>query len=80
MLDLNWREVAIFAPMIAIVLWMGIYPESFLRPIRPSIANLADRVEKAKAPEAARLMPQTPLPALTVASPSPAPGKGREGG
>ena len=27
MLDLNRREIAIFAPMIAVVLWMGIYPD-----------------------------------------------------
>jgi NADH-quinone oxidoreductase subunit M len=47
MLDLNWREVAIFAPMIAIVLWMGVYPSSFLRPIQPSVANLVERVQAA---------------------------------
>ncbi|HUH83369.1 MAG TPA: NADH-quinone oxidoreductase subunit M, partial [Stellaceae bacterium] len=45
MLDLNWREVAIFAPMIAIVLWMGIYPASFLRPMQPAIDQLVARVD-----------------------------------
>jgi NADH-quinone oxidoreductase subunit M len=30
MLDLEPREIAIFAPLIAVVLWMGIYPSSFL--------------------------------------------------
>jgi NADH-quinone oxidoreductase subunit M len=53
MLDLNWREVAIFAPMIAIVLWMGVYPSSFLRPIQPSVANLVERVQAAVRDEAA---------------------------
>jgi NADH-quinone oxidoreductase subunit M len=60
MLDLNWREVAIFAPMIAIVLWMGIYPASFLRPIQPSIANLVDRIQAAVREEATRVAQLTP--------------------
>jgi NADH-quinone oxidoreductase subunit M len=45
MLDLSPREVLIFAPMIAVVLWMGIYPSSFLRPMQPSLANLIERVQ-----------------------------------
>src|SRR5690606_22525898 len=28
MKDLNLREIAIFAPLIVLVLWMGIYPSS----------------------------------------------------
>jgi len=43
--DLNPREVLIFAPMIAVVLWMGVYPASFLKPMQPSIANLIERVQ-----------------------------------
>jgi len=45
--DLHWREVVVFAPMIAIVLWMGIYPSSFMRPMQPSIVNLVERVQLA---------------------------------
>ncbi len=48
MLDLHWREVFIFVPMIAVVLWMGIYPDSFLRPIRPSINNIVQSVQAAR--------------------------------
>jgi NADH-quinone oxidoreductase subunit M len=58
MLDLNWREVAVFAPMIAIVLWMGIYPTSFLRPMQPSVANLVERVHVALARDAAATLAQ----------------------
>jgi NADH-quinone oxidoreductase subunit M len=43
--DLNSREVLIFAPMIAVVLWMGVYPSSFLKPMQPSIANLIERIQ-----------------------------------
>ncbi len=45
MLDLSWREVAIFAPMIVLVLWMGIYPNSFLKPMQPALAKVMERVQ-----------------------------------
>jgi NADH-quinone oxidoreductase subunit M len=48
MLDMTPREIAVFAPLIALVLWMGIYPNSFLKPIQPSIANLVEHVETAR--------------------------------
>ncbi len=38
--DLGRRECAIFAPVIAAVLWMGIYPDSFLGVMRASVDNL----------------------------------------
>jgi NADH-quinone oxidoreductase subunit M len=45
MLDLSPREILIFAPMIAVVIWMGIYPSSFLKPIQPTISNLIEHVQ-----------------------------------
>jgi NADH-quinone oxidoreductase subunit M len=47
MVDLHWREVVVFAPMIAVVLWMGIYPNSFLKPMQPSLARVIERVPAA---------------------------------
>jgi NADH-quinone oxidoreductase subunit M len=44
--------------MIAIVLWMGIYPSSFLRPMQPSVANLIERVHVAIAHDAAAKLAQ----------------------
>ncbi len=38
--DLNWREKLIFAPLLALVLWMGIYPSSFLDIMAPSVEKL----------------------------------------
>jgi NADH-quinone oxidoreductase subunit M len=58
MVDLHWREVAVFAPMIAVVLWMGVYPSSFLRPLQPSVANLVERVQTALNDEAAAKLAQ----------------------
>jgi len=38
--DMNMREVAIFAPLIILVLWMGIYPSTFLDPIEVSVQKV----------------------------------------
>lgn len=40
MLDLDRREIAIFAPLCVIVMWMGVYPMSFLDIMDVSVANL----------------------------------------
>jgi NADH-quinone oxidoreductase subunit M len=61
MLDLNWREIVVFVPMLAVVLWMGIYPGSFLKPIQPSIANLMESVQSARE-SGHRVVMATPLP------------------
>src|SRR5579864_833023 len=47
-LDLTPREKAIFAPLLLLVLWMGIYPNSFLAPIRASVDPLVERVAAAQ--------------------------------
>ena len=48
--DLSMREWWLLAPIAAAVLWMGVYPESFLRPIRADVGRLLERIERA-APE-----------------------------
>jgi NADH-quinone oxidoreductase subunit M len=48
MLDLNFREKLVFAPLLAIVLWMGVYPNSFLGPIRASVDHVVQRVHTAQ--------------------------------
>ncbi|CAA7625835.1 NADH-quinone oxidoreductase subunit M [Magnetospirillum sp. UT-4] len=48
-LDLSPREVAMFAPLIAIVIWMGVYPPTFLDPMHASVAKLIDNFELARA-------------------------------
>jgi NADH-quinone oxidoreductase subunit M len=45
--DLSMREWWLLAPIGAAVLWMGVYPESFLRPIRADVGRLLERVERA---------------------------------
>jgi NADH-quinone oxidoreductase subunit M len=46
-LDLSPRETAIFAPLLVLVLWMGFYPNSFLRPIQASVDHLVAQVNAA---------------------------------
>ncbi len=42
--DLSVREMALLAPIAAAVLWMGVYPESFLAPMRADIRALEARL------------------------------------
>ena len=45
--DLSRRELWLLAPIAAVVLWMGVYPESFLAPMRGDVAVLLQRIERA---------------------------------
>lgn len=40
--DLSLREKLIFAPLVVVVLWMGIYPNSFLEPMHVSVHALLE--------------------------------------
>jgi NADH-quinone oxidoreductase subunit M len=51
--DLSQREIMVFAPLVILVFWMGIYPASFLDVMHVSVNNLIDRVETAQAASAA---------------------------
>jgi len=46
-LDLSLREKALFVPLLLIVLWMGVHPNSFLRPIQMSVDHLVQQVNAA---------------------------------
>ncbi len=48
MTDLSGREMWLLAPIAAAVFWMGVYPESFLRPMRADIGRLLERIDRAK--------------------------------
>jgi NADH-quinone oxidoreductase subunit M len=60
MLDLSWRERLIFAPLLALVFWMGIYPSSFLDPMKPAISAMIERSHVA--------LQSAPHPAQTAAA------------
>ncbi|WP_174278589.1 NADH-quinone oxidoreductase subunit M [Sphingomonas bacterium] len=48
--DLSAREYWLLAPIAAAVLWMGVYPESFLAPMRKDVGVLLARIDRAKPP------------------------------
>lgn len=47
LLDLDRREIAIFAPLCVIVMWMGVYPMSFLEIMDASVTNLLNNYHAA---------------------------------
>ena len=47
MADLSAREWWLLAPIAAAVFWMGVYPESFIRPIRNDVGRLLTRLDTA---------------------------------
>ena len=65
MKDLDLREIAMVVPIAAAVLWMGIYPESFMAPMRKDIAALDARLARAKPDGDARLTAGKPAAADT---------------
>ena len=67
MRDLEPREWLILAPLAAATLWMGVYPESFIAPMRADVAAILDRVHPtAPASDAALTAPHA-KPALAAA-------------
>jgi NADH-quinone oxidoreductase subunit M len=53
--DLDAREWVSLGAIAAVVLWMGVYPESFLAPIRRDTGLILARVERANPPGDAQL-------------------------
>ena len=51
-LDLNKREILVFAPLILVVIWMGVQPSSFIDPMHASVTKLIDNYELARAAHA----------------------------
>ena len=47
--DLSPREIAVFAPLILLVVWMGLYPAPFLDMMHASVSGLVDHVETVRA-------------------------------
>ena len=68
--DLDRRELWLLAPIAAAVLWMGIYPESFLRPMRADVGRLLERLEPSIPPSDAHLTKGKPALKASAAAES----------
>ncbi|MDB5397094.1 MAG: NADH-quinone oxidoreductase chain 13 [Rhodospirillales bacterium] len=65
--DLNWREMTVFAPLVALTLWMGIYPSSFKDLIDQSVAQIVEHQQQATGHAARTAVIPAPLtPAVQV--------------
>ena len=64
--DLDKRELWLLAPIAAAVLWMGVYPESFMAPMRADVGRLLERIEPATPPSDAHLTAGKPQAATTT--------------
>jgi NADH-quinone oxidoreductase subunit M len=64
LLDLSWREIAVFAPLIAWSFWIGLRPSQFLDVIERPVAQVVERVRPGYYAEHKLINP------LAVSSPS----------
>jgi NADH-quinone oxidoreductase subunit M len=46
LVDVNWREIAYLAPIVLFVVWIGVYPMTFLEKMEPSLQCLLRRIEQ----------------------------------
>jgi NADH-quinone oxidoreductase subunit M len=83
--DLDKRELASLGAIAAVVLWMGVYPETFMSTIRRDVGFLLTRIERANppgdaqpttskgasAPKAHSSEPHSPTPAPVPEGPPP---------
>lgn len=60
MQDIGGREMWLLVPIAVVVLWMGVYPETFLAPIRRDVATIVDRIERAAPAGDSKLMAVDP--------------------
>jgi NADH-quinone oxidoreductase subunit M len=66
--DLSRREIAVLAPLLAGMIWMGVYPKPFLDRMEVSLTELIESVERRSAQRTAPLGFTVPGPAGTAAS------------
>jgi NADH-quinone oxidoreductase subunit M len=47
--DLRWREIAMLAPLLALILFIGVYPKPFLDRIEPSAERVVAQLQESSA-------------------------------
>jgi NADH-quinone oxidoreductase subunit M len=50
--DLSRREVSVLAPLVVLMLWIGVYPKPFLERMEVTIVELVESVEQRRLPVA----------------------------
>jgi NADH-quinone oxidoreductase subunit M len=65
--DLSQRELVLLVPLAAVVMWMGVYPESFMAPMRKDVGVVLARTDRAWSGGDSRLAKSANPAAATVA-------------
>jgi len=46
LVDMSKRELAVLLPIVILIIWIGIYPKPFLKPMEATVGGLMERVEQ----------------------------------
>jgi NADH-quinone oxidoreductase subunit M len=68
--DLNARELATFAPLIVLAVWIGIYPKPFIDRLNTSVNRVIARVSPQYLPAMAEVCGSAPTPEMIAANPA----------
>jgi NADH-quinone oxidoreductase subunit M len=55
--DVTWRENATLLPLVALCIWIGVYPKPFLEPLRIPVRAIMERIETGRLVESQELRP-----------------------
>ena len=67
--DLNFREIAVFAPLLACAFWIGLYPKPFFAIMERPVAQIVERVQPGYYNEHKLLNPLAGSPSAKASSP-----------
>jgi NADH-quinone oxidoreductase subunit M len=67
--DLNAREIATFVPLIALAIWIGLYPTPILRRLQSSVGRVVVRVNSVYGPAIAKAEADCNRPSAPVQEP-----------
>jgi NADH-quinone oxidoreductase subunit M len=68
--DLSWREIAVFAPLLALVFSIGLYPKPYFDIMERSVAQVIDRVRPEYYDERGMVHPLYPPPEFRMPAPA----------
>ena len=43
--DLNSREIAVLVPILVFIVWIGVFPNTFLKPMETSVGKVVEKVQ-----------------------------------
>ena len=65
--DLTFREWAVIGPLAAMAIYMGVFPNVFLRPMEPAVQRIVERIDAHQSASAGLDAVRPPAAAATTA-------------